>query len=265
MTRLSIGLFVFILTLGVGLAAAWLFINLSRPSIQRESIVPPTDIILSPIDDPDEALQPPAVKQQESAETNIESFTDYRRIGRPRKNKVEVRCFDLGDERIAEIKFYSRDRKGTWKQKQSFDFSNDYGPPDCDPKIDDLNNDRLGDLTYQSAVAARGANEIRKLFMYDKQLDQLVYVKNSEDYPNLAYNKKLNCMDAWLVYGATSTVFLRLERDTLREFASVSTGIEQTVTVTDKAGNRRIIYRKKMNPNSFEQVYTRFTTYRPPR
>ncbi len=51
-------------------------------------------------------------------------------------------------------------------------------------QLEDFNNDGIKDMTYVSAVAARGANEVRRLFIYDKKRDELVYIKNSEDYPN---------------------------------------------------------------------------------
>jgi hypothetical protein len=55
----------------------------------------------------------------------------------------------------------------------------------------DFNNDGFKDVTYMSAEAARGANEIRRLFMYNREKDQLVYIKNSDQYPNLEY--KTSC------------------------------------------------------------------------
>ena len=260
MRRLTIGLVILLLTTAIGLTAVWLLVFPSQATDESDLAVPPVNTPPWHV----EMEEPPGSREiDDQEERPTELFTDFKRIGRPRHNKVEIRCFDRGSERFAEIKFYSRNRGGAWLQKQSFEFTkNDH--LDCDPRIEDFNNDGLGDFTYQSAVAARGANEIRKLFIYDRKGDKLVYIQNSEDYPNLAYNKKLDCVDAWLVYGATTTVFLRIDGEMLKEFASVETGTERVVTVTNRLGKRRVLYWKKMKP-TFENIYWRFSTYDPPR
>jgi hypothetical protein len=189
-----------------------------------------------------------------------ESFTDDSHIGRRKKNKVDLRCHDEGNRTIAEIRFYSRFRNEPWKQTQSFEFKKD-NLSNCDPQVSDFNNDGLKDFTYKSSVAARGANEIRTLFIYDEKKDEFVHIKNSDQYPNLAYNKNLDCLDAWLFHGATTTVFLKLEGDKLRKFASVDTGLEQVVTAIDKDGKSRVLSRKKM---SEDDIYTRYSSYNPP-
>jgi len=35
---------------------------------------------------------------------------------------------------------------------------------------------------------------------------------NAEEYPNMLYNKELDCIDAFLIHGGTSTVFFKNER-----------------------------------------------------
>lgn len=89
-----------------------------------------------------------------------------------------------------------------------------------------------------------------------------MYITNSDDYPNLGYNKRLHCFDAWMVHGASTTVFLKLEGDTLKQFASVDTGLERVVSVIGKDGTERVISRKKMR---LDDVYTRYTSFDPPR
>ncbi|MGQ0540793.1 MAG: XAC2610-related protein [Blastocatellia bacterium] len=138
----------------------------------------------------------------------------------------------------------------------------------ADPKIEDFNNDGLKDITFRSNTAARGSNDVRTLLIYDKTNDVLVHVKNSEDYPNLAYNKALKCIDSWMVHGASTTVFLRLEGDLLKEFASVGTGANRdgnccalTVRITEKAGKETVIRRKRITE---DDIYTRFRTFDPP-
>lgn len=264
MNWLPTKLAVFGLTLGLGMFVIWMFAKPAtalhqaisnddpRPSVRATELssVQPA----KPIEHSDGNLE----------KTRIEQFSDEKSIGRRGKNKIEIECFSRGDERSAEIKFYTHSDYGAWIEVQSFKFDKD-GLTDCDPIVEDFNNDGLKDFTYQSAVAARGANEVRKLFIYDKRQDELVYIQNSEDYPNLAYNKKLNCVDAFIVTGTSETVFLRLDNDKLREFASVSNGLEREVTVTNKAGMSRIIRREKYNIDDFGEAYRRFSSYNPPR
>lgn len=190
----------------------------------------------------------------------IESFSDERHIGVPRKNKIEINEYERSDGDLVAIKFYALNDDKQWILKQSFEFKKD-SLIGCDPKIEDFNNDGLKDVTYVSNVAARGSNEVRTLFIYDKNLNELVRIKNSEDFPNMRYNKKLDCIDAWLVHGASTTVFARLDGDMLRQFASVGTGLERVVTVTDKDGKERVLSRRKMKE---EDVYTRYVNFNPP-
>ena len=86
-------------------------------------------------------------------------------------------------------------------------------------------------------------------------------MKNSDHYPNLQYNELLNCVDAWLVYGGSSTVFLKIEKDSLREFAGVSLEENQReIYIIDKKGKRKTL--KKEFVKDLE-VYTRYQNYNP--
>ncbi|MGD9564111.1 MAG: hypothetical protein AB7F88_15130 [Pyrinomonadaceae bacterium] len=263
MKRTFIGLTVFALTFAAALFAVWTLAK-PAPSLSYAQNEHAPNSVVMPGTPAIEPTREPESDNGNTEETRTEFFTDDKRIGRRGKNKIEIRCYSRGNERFAEIKFYTRTEYDAWLEWQSFKFDKD-GVTDCNPIVEDFNNDGLNDFTYESAVAARGANEVRKLFIYDERQDELIYIKNSEEYPNLAYNKKLRCIDSFMVHGATSTVFLRIEGDTLKEFASVSTGEEQVVTITDKFGNERVLSRKKMDPDNFEQIYTRFTTFSPPR
>ncbi|MBP9663629.1 MAG: hypothetical protein KBD94_03350 [Pyrinomonadaceae bacterium] len=198
----------------------------------------------------------------------VESFSDDSKIGKPRRNKIQLDIFKrltsdsaYKPNNVAVVKLYSLASSNEWILKQTLEIE-DHALADSDPKIEDFNNDGLKDITFVSNTAARGANVVRTLLIYDKTRDELVWIRNSEDYPNLAYNKTLNCIDAWLFHGTTTTVFLRLDGDRLREFASVGTGSDLVVTVAENNGEEREILRKKMRE---EDVYTRYRTYNPPR
>ena len=257
-------LFVFGLTLCLGTAVGWLptgavvITEGTRPLETPTSSLPEREPLLS------EEVKSTGVDTPDEEGTQVESFTDDKKIGRRGKNKIEIRCFSRAGGRFAEIKFYSRSEYDAWLEVQSFRFEKD-DLTGCNPVIEDFNNDGLSDFSYKSGVAARMSNDRRKLFIYDEERDELVHIKNSEEYPNLAYNKKLNCLDSFMIYGATSTAFLRIDVDRLKEFARVDTGTERVVSVTSKSGKERIIRREKMDPLDFGEVYRRFSTYDPPR
>lgn len=260
----TIYVFLFTSTLCLGLVVSWLW-SISASSRQAVPLAAPDPTAVTTTSQPETGTAPPPrIDNQAFAETRVEYFSDDQRIGLRKKNKVEIRCFSNKEGRFAEIKFFGRSEYGAWLERQAFRFEKD-GVTDCDPVVEDFNNDGLNDFTYQSTVAARGSNEVRRLFVYDKEHDELVYIKNSQSYPNLAYNKKLRCIDAFLVYGATSTVFLRIKGDELREFARVETGEELIVSIIDKSGTERVVSREKMNPDNFEEIFRRFSTYSPPR
>jgi hypothetical protein len=199
----------------------------------------------------------------------VESFSDEVHVARPGRNKVQIDILERGaasnvykPNNLAIIKFYSRETTSNdWNLKQTLEINSE-ALMEADPQIEDFNNDGLKDITFISNTAARGANEVRTLLIYDKRTDALIHVKNSEDFPNLAYNRTLKCIDSWMFHGATTTVFLKLDGDMLKEFASVNTGTELVVDVIGKNGDRKEIRRQKM---SVDDVYTRYETFAPPR
>jgi hypothetical protein len=197
-------------------------------------------------------------RQHDSIELK-EFFVDSLNIGRKKYNKIELAQYSISDSNYVIIKFYSRLKNKAWKLKQTFSFEKD-GVLSLDTEITDFNNDGFKDMTYISAVAARGANQVRRLFVYNNILDKLIYMKNSEDYPNMLYNKKLNCIDAFLVYGGSSTVFLNIKADSLVEFAGVDLDDHITVYEINKSGKRIIIKKQK---NKDEWYYVRFKSYKP--
>ena len=203
-------------------------------------------------------------KQQTKHVTNeeielLEYFTDSTIIGRPNKNKIELSHFRNPDSGYVVVRFYAKSNENKWLLKQEFNFLKDE-ISGCFTELSDFNNDGYKDLTYKSAIAARGANDVRNLFIYDKIKDQLTYMKNSENYPNMLYNKELDCIDAFLVHGGCTTVFLKIELDSLKEFASVDLGDKINIQLVDKNGDRTYLVKDKKN--NFEP-YTRFKNFRP--
>jgi len=190
--------------------------------------------------------------------TQLEDFfSDSLNVGRKSFNKIEISKYRTVDSNYVIIRFFSKGNN-RWNLKNEFQFEKD-GVTSCDTKLSDFNNDGLNDMTYISNIAARSANEVRRLFIYDKSNDKLIYMKNSEDYPNMLYNKDLNCIDAFLVYGGCSTVFLKISGDSLREFASVELVDGLTVRTYDKHGKETIIFQDTTN----KAGYIRYKNYQP--
>ncbi len=188
----------------------------------------------------------------------VEYFVDSSNIGLKSHNKIEVSRF-TGDSAFVTIKFWSK-RKGKWSLRNSFQFEKDL-INDCNTKISDFNNDGYKDINYISANAARGANEIRRLFIYDKKRNDIRLIRNSEQYPNMLYNKDLNCINSFAVHGGCTTFFLKINNDSLQEFASVDLSDGLTVKEYNKKGKAKVIFRKIYKENQPE--YIRYRNYKP--
>lgn len=193
----------------------------------------------------------------------IETFVDTLNIGVKGKCKVELIKHRVYDDIFVVIKFYIKGIN-TAKDMEHWMNTNTYSYETTammgfEPVISDFNSDNFNDITFISGTAARGANEVRRLFIYDNQNKNLVSILNSEDYPNMLYNKKLDCIDAFLVYGGCSTIFLNIERDSLKMFASVELSDGLTVKTYDKNGNEKIIKEDKTN----KAGYIRYQNFNP--
>lgn len=199
-------------------------------------------------------------KSDEKAGEVVETFSDAKNVGVRGKNKIEISMMRKTNySSDVELKFYSLDGRGDWKLKQKIQLES--GSNRLDAKLSDFNNDGLNDLTYVSALAARGANEVRTLFIYDKAKDELIHIKNSEEYPNLLYNRELDCLDSQMFHGTSTTVFVKIEDNTLKEFASVDNGgSTRTVYVIGKDGKEKVLREDKITE---DKIYARYKNYNP--
>ncbi|MCB9261283.1 MAG: hypothetical protein H6607_02750 [Flavobacteriales bacterium] len=193
----------------------------------------------------------------------IDTFIDSLNIGEKGKCKVQLIRHRVYDDIYVIVKFYIKGRN-TIKDPETWMIQNNYSYETTslmgfEANISDFNNDGFNDITFISGTAARGANEIRRLFIFDQQNQELISMVNSQNYPNMLYNKQLDCIDAFLVYGGSSTVFLRINGDSLREFASVEAMDGITVREFDKNGKEKIIFEDTTNKAN----YIRFKTYKP--
>ncbi len=188
----------------------------------------------------------------------IDNFIDSTRIGIKGFHKLELHKYLDSNDCFVDIAF-SQKEDNCWVQIQSFQFSTS-NVINMDVIILDYNNDGFCDFTCQSAMAARSANEIRKLFIYSPSKKELVYIRNSEGYANLKYNDELDCLDAFNVYGGSTSSFLKIEADTLRQFARVDLWeSERTVTMIDKSLRETVIHYDTL---STQDVYTRYKNYK---
>lgn len=200
-----------------------------------------------------------SIKIIEPAETveQLDFLIDSLTVGRKTKNKLEIQEIRNEQGCFVNFHFYSK-QNNNWLLKNDLKIQKD-PISSFAPKISDFNNDGFNDLTFVSSTAARGANEIRRLYIYDKNKDKFVFIKNSESYPNLLYNSELNCIDAFLVYAGCTTVFLNISGDSLREFASVQLFDGITVRLTNSEGKDEIIYQDSTKIEG----YFRYKNFRP--
>lgn len=201
----------------------------------------------------------PVLPHAENSSTAIvETFTDSLHIGEKGRSKVELIKHRVLDDIYVIVKFYTRGADD-WLLQNTYLY-------ECDammglyPTVADFNNDGFNDLTFISATAARGANEIERLFVYDDSEMSLISIVNSQEFPNMHYNKELDCIDAFLVYGGSSTVFARIQGDSLKEFARVDNDEFRTVVEIDQNGNEKLLRR---DPIKSGDVYTRYLNYNP--
>ena len=193
----------------------------------------------------------------------IEIFIDSLNIGEKGKCKMELIKHRVYDDNYVIIKFYIKGRN-TIKDSETWMIQNNYSYETnaimgLDPNISDFNNDNFNDITFISGTAARGANEVRRLFIYDDQKRELISIVNSQDYPNMLYNKELDCIDAFMVHGSSTTVFAKLSDDSLKTFATVQNSEDfHTINLIDQNGNERELYKVKS-----KGVYIRHKNFKP--
>ena len=186
-----------------------------------------------------------------------ELFIDSTRIGIKNRHKLEVRkCID--DSVYVEINLYKK-QNDAWIPQQQGKYTCTL-PPNLNVEIIDYNNDGFSDFSYESNMAARSANEIRTLFIYNPETEKFQHIRNSEHYPNPAYNSKLDCIDSYAIYGGSTTYFLKVQADSLYRFASVSLfDTEREILVYNQQGEETILLQDTLGNRDL--VYIRFTDY----
>lgn len=189
----------------------------------------------------------------------LEIFVDSLEVGKKGHTKFELIKHRVFDDVYAIVKCYTRGPHYWYHQNTFFHESNSLRHFEC--TIADYNNDGYKDFTVISILAARSANEVRRLFIYEPEEKKFIAIKNAEDYPNMQYNAELDCIDALLVHGGSTTVFARIEGDSLKTFARVDNSDHLTVSVYDKNGKEQVI--RKDATGDGADTYTRYKNYKP--
>ena len=113
----------------------------------------------------------------------IETFVDSLNIGEKGKCKIELTKHRVYEGNYIVIKFYRKGQK-TWYIQNRYSYGTN-ALMGFESNISDYNNDKFNDITFISGTAARGANEVRRLLIYDEQKQELISIVNSPDYPNM--------------------------------------------------------------------------------
>lgn len=200
---------------------------------------------------------------KESAEKNVysntENFADSLKIALTGKYKIEITQSTNDTLTMVSFKLFEKENN-KWKNIQNYSLQKDSDIPLL-TEIKDFNNDGFNDSTIHYLAVGRGANDVRKLFVFSKKDNQFIEIKNSDDYSNLDYNKNLNCIDALDVYSGSTTTFLKLDKNILKEFARVNY-LDGKVESYAVRNNKEIkLYSKPYEGSSDEII--RFSNYDP--
>ncbi|MNS99137.1 hypothetical protein D3C72_1335310 [compost metagenome] len=149
----------------------------------------------------------------------LDFFSDSVKFGSKEKNRIDILKIGTQDSTIIKVFLFEKNKKA-WQLKDSLLLRGER-IEDLKTEVKDFNNDNFNDVIFTSGMAARGGNIVQTLILYSPKDKSLKWIKNSESYPNLMYNKKLNCVDALILTGGETTYFLKIKNDSLKEFANV--------------------------------------------
>lgn len=186
----------------------------------------------------------------------IEFYSDSTTFGIETKSKIDIYKIVTNQNTFIKVFLFKKDTN-LWILNDSLIVDGDFINK-LNYEISDFNNDNSNDLLFVSGTAARGGNVIQTLVLYSDE--KLKWIKNSENYPNLMYNKKLDCIDALILTGGNTTYFLKIENDSLKEFARVDQRDKLiTSEILEKNGKWKEISIKK----DYSEDIKRFINYNP--
>jgi hypothetical protein len=184
-------------------------------------------------------------------------FADSTNIGKPGFNKICLTRVLISDTLPKIIVQLFSKRNTHWELKNTLE---DEPWSSVEPELKDFNNDGCKDFIYSKGTGGRGGNVIMSLFIYDKGGDSLIYVVNSNEYPNLYYNKETNSVNSYILTGGNQTVFMRIKKNKLQPFAGIFQDDKVTVSEYDSSGNSKVLFVDSTNKYDF---FAHFSNYKP--
>lgn len=182
----------------------------------------------------------------------IEVFKDSMNFGQKQNNKIEIYKIGTDEDVIAKVYLYEK-RKNQWKIVDTLTLEA-VRINDLETRIEDFNNDHFKDVIFTTGMAARGGNNMQSLILFSSTDKSLKWIKNSERYPNLMYNEKLDCIDSCILTGGQTTYFLKIKGDSLNEFASVDQRDGRVIAeVLDVNGKWKEIANINDDPEGFDR------------
>ena len=188
----------------------------------------------------------------------IERFTDSINFGIKTKNKIDIFRIEESQNTFVKIYLYEKN-KNKWKIKDSLKVEGDKVNI-LNTEISDFNNDKLNDIIFTSGTSARGGNNVQTLILYKKDTKKLNWIKNSDYFPNLMYNEKLDCIDSFILTGGNTTCFLKIKNDSLFHFASVDQRDNKiSIEILDENGK----WKKTQSVEDNSEDFKRFIDFNP--
>ena len=187
----------------------------------------------------------------------VENFFDSKNVIQPNKYRINIVQTNFKNESVVNFTLFYK-LKNKWVQMQTGKFTK---PPEVVLNVitnEDLNNDGFNDVKISFDQGARGANSIDKLFLYNPAKRKLIEIINSQDFPNLNYNEKINCINSLAYYGGTATTFLKLTKNKLVEFAQVT--LEQDTLRSYKVinGKEKLLIKRKYITNDGAPFFSNY-------
>ncbi|WP_300670236.1 hypothetical protein [Soonwooa sp.] len=171
-----------------------------------------------------------------------QKFSDSKSVIKNNQYKLDVVQKSQNDDALVSFSLFKKENK-KWTKLQDYHFKKQNFSLSVDTS-EDLNNDGYNDVKISFAQAARGANEVNRLFVFDPKTQKLIDVENSADYPNLHYNKKRNCVTSDIFYGGSATYFLKIKKNKLEPFGKVEY-YDDSISSYKIVGGKEILLKKE--------------------
>lgn len=149
-----------------------------------------------------------------------EYFSDSKNVIKANQYKINITQNNKYKQPVVNFTLYKKSTN-EWIHIQSGNFKKEDSNSLYVTTDEDLNNDGYNDIKISFAKAARGANEIEKLFIFNPKQQKLIDIVNSQEYPNLHYNASRHCINSYMFSGSNTTLFFRLRNNKLEKFAKV--------------------------------------------